>query len=568
MKNILTCTALVLCTIVGFCQQQLSIPGYAANGYSGYQMGDAFTTTITNNGNEQLCLFARLDGLGDDAQYIFWSDSVRDAWMLSQIDTLAPVNIQRIQAIHAIEKVLKSPFFENRHLVWSGWGSSEQAAKKCSWVGFGHSVYNYQCGDYAYLLLRTLESLGLSTWDELRLNNIGIIQGGEYVGLHTVGEVFSEGAWMKVDPDPGTPRTQEINPASLNGFASVADIVLDTNLVEETVYKWISESGDSVRLTNQTVHQYRQIFAESHPYEFFNEDLETYQVSSIIKIPPGVSMRTHKKEECVLVDVSGYSTDQVDSLIDEYIAMYQAGNIEDVISLLVSRTGLSETVVHAAVVDERVALSPVPYWPGYDRGSELPYVTFHIPSSPDTIFIGRDISAPFLVRRVDLPQGGAMYLDDEFIVSEREYFLFDTSNAAGGVAPVVEDDDVHYFDRGFIVPNTQAVITCCMNPKYYDFWNGITFDILCGDIPIVSEEFTFGPYHVITDVISQGGGNGILYPNPAHCGDSMDVLQDARVFDMTGRELSVSGHAPSVPGAYLVFIKGNHELKEILIVID
>ncbi len=566
MKKNIFLTACMLCTITGFGQQQLVIPGYANNGYTGYQIGDAFTTTITNNGNEQLCLFARLDGLGDDAQHIFWSDSARDAWMLSQIDTLAPVNIQRIQAIHAIEKVLKSPFFENRHLVWSGWGSIEQAAKKYSWVGFGHSIYNYQCGDYAYLLLRTLESLGLSTWNELRLNNIGIIQDGEYVGLHTVGEVFSEGAWMKVDPDPGTPRTQEINPASLNGFASVVDIVLDTNLVEETVYKWISESGDSVRLTNQTVHQYRQTFAESHPYEFFDEDLEAYQVSPIIKIPPGVSMRTHKEEECLLIDLSAYSTSQADSMIDRYISLYQGGNIDSIVSLLISVTGLPETVVHPAVVEERIALTPIPYWPGYDRGSTLPYTTFHIPPSPDTIFIGRDISAPFLVRKVDLPQGGAIYLGNEFIVNGAEYVLFDTSNIAGRTAPVVQDTDVHYFDRGFIPPHTEAIITCYYNPKTYDFWKGITFDVLCGDVPTVSEEFTFGPYHIATNMKVVGTMDRLLYPNPISCGVEMSGLQDSIITDLQGNVLPVSGYTPIVPGVYLVCQKQTGQVQKLIVV--
>lgn len=561
MKRTIICITLLLCTFVGF-GQQLVIPGYTNNGYTGHQLGDEFTTTIVNTGNQQVCLFVRLDGFGPGTEYIFWSDSARDSWIMSQIDEFAPIEQQVIQAIHAIEKIMKSDHSQNRHHVFDGWGSILQSAKKYSWVGFGHSHYNYQCGDFSYMLLRILESLGLSTWDELRLHNIGVVIDGEYKGLHTVGEVFSEGAWIKVDPDPGTPRTQELNPASPNGFASVQDILNDTSLVGDAPYHWISEFGDSVRLTNQTVSQYRQMFEETHPYDFFDEDLETYQLSPVIKIPSGVSMTTHKKEECILVDMSAYSTIQIDSIVGQYIAMYQSGDIEGIVSLVVSNTGLPETVVQEAVLDERVALAPVPYWPGYDRGSTLPYITFHVPSSPDTIFIGRDISAPLLVRKVDLPQGGAIYLDDEFIVNEREYFLFDTSNATGGMAPIVEDNDVHYFDRGFILPNTEALITCYVNPKTYNFWGGITFDVLCGELPVVEQEFSHGPYYLVTEVSNDEWSGFDIFPNPT-TGTVTVKTQDGgylSITDISGETLftqKIHNHETSIhlelsSGMYLV----------------
>lgn len=553
MKHYLICIGLCLPMFSGF-GQQLILSGYAHEYPSDHQLGDQFTTVITNSSDEQLCLFARLDGLGDDAQYIFWSDSARDAWIMSQVDEFAPIEQQVMQAVSAIEQVLKSPFFKNRHLIFSAYSSVSQSSKKYSWVGVGHSIYNYQCGDYSYLLIRALESLGLSTWDNLRLNSLGVMISGEYVGRHAVAEVFSGGGWIKVDPDPGTPRTQETNPANLNGFASVADIIENPGIVEDVLYQWISESGDSIVLTNQTLAEYRQTFEESHPYELSNEDMETYPVSSTIKIPPGATMSTYYQEASLLIDMSGYSVSYIDSITAEYLTLYQLGDIDGIVSILVAHTGLPEGVVHDAVMEGRVVPTPIPYWPGYDKRAFVPYVTLHVPPSPDTVFLGTDLSAPFLVRKVDLPQGGAMYLDDEFIVNNtREYFLFDTVYTADRTAPVVSDNDVHYLTEGYILPHTEAIFTCYYNPRYYDFWNGITFDVLCGEMPEVSQDFTYGPYHMTTNMneVIQGEFQ-VLYPNPVSAGAEMGQLKDSIMTDMQGNRILVSNHAPLVPGMYLV----------------
>ncbi len=547
-KIILTFLCGALGAMTGF-SQQLIIPGYAS-AYSDVQIGDGFITTITNTASGPLCLFARLDGFGSDAEQLFWSDSAALVWLYGQINQSHPWEQQQLESILAMERVLKSPLFMNRHLIWNEWGSVSQTAKKYSWVGIGHSIYNQQCGDYARILTEQVAKTNLFSWQDLRGNNVGVSVNGIYTGLHVVAEASINNRFVKIDADPGMPRAQDFNPASQNGFASTEDIVNDTLLVGDTSYVWLNEQGDSIQLTHQSITRYRSVFGEHHPFSWFQAGAATYELSPIITLPPGASMSTWYIEDYVLLDLTGYS----DSVLAVFEALYDSGDIDTIVNAIMMVTGLSETVVHDAVVQNRLGLMPIPYWPGYDSERILPYITIHVPVSSDTTFLGTDLSAPFLVRKIKV-MNGQVQLGDTLISDEATFVLFDTILVAGREAPIVGDKEVQYLSEGYITPGADVMLTLYYNPRYYNFWDGFSFDILCGESPSVSQEFLTGPNHVITGIRESSDGI-LLYPNPVSAGSPMSILSGTNICDIYGRPVLVSGFAPGVPGIYFVLFDG------------
>ncbi len=529
--------------------QELIIPGYGST-YPDVQLGDQFTTTITNTSSEPLCLFAKLDGYGTDAEYVFWSDSSALAWLYSQINQSHSWEQQQMESILAVERILKSPLFMNRHLIFYEGESVSQTTKKYSLVGIGHSIYNQQCGDYARILAEWIAKTNLFTWNELRANNVGVSVNGIYTGLHVVAEVSINNRFVKVDADPGMPRAQDFNPTSSNGFASTDDIVQDVLLVGDTIYQWINEQGDSVQLTHQSISRYRSVFGEYYWFNWFQQGAATYELSPVITLPPGASMSTQYIEDYLLLDLSGYS----DSILNAFSEIYDSGDTNAIVDAMVTVTGVSHDAVLASVQENKIALMPIPYWPGYDAERILPYITIHIPPSSDTTFLGSNLSAPFLVRKVKV-LNGYVQLGDTLISDEATFILWDSVLVAGRTAPIVNDKSVNYLSEGFITPGADVTFTLYFNPRYYNFWDGFACDVLCGDIPVVTQEFLTGPNHVITG-ITEKSDQSILYPNPVQAGSPMSTLSHVCIIDIYGRMYPVSDFTPHVPGMYSVYIDG------------
>ncbi|MDX2002254.1 MAG: T9SS type A sorting domain-containing protein [Chitinophagales bacterium] len=439
-----------------------------------------------------------------------------------------------IHLITTLAQFYKSPLFNNNYIIFDHFQYDSVFAKKFSPIGTFWSQYNRQCVDYNTSGLLDLQRVLHFPQDSLRsVDHLN----------HSTGEVFVQGGWINFDLDPDQPGLLQKMPSSSNGYASTADLKADTNLINQRYY-WMDTNGDSIDLAaSYSMHDYRVLFTSAVPGPF-------KRLAEPIDLKGEIILCKNCELDFSLNTPYVLDTSNVDGKIayQKGLAWYDSLTITgqqryyDSILYSISNYFRMDYSLATDVLENMSIGKPL-----FFRTSKLPLCTLSIPPSTELLEIGKDVKLPFLV--TDIAQAGQMVLGDSTIRGEFAPLLWIKNNDSlilGPINPLSRtDNEVSYFDRGYIYPHTDTIkVTMAYNPMLINIAKGFVIDELGeNDTLEIINDFTDT---TISSINTPSADDYLaIGPNPVNARQTATIYNvgpNAQPvwFDISGRKMAVT----------------------------
>lgn len=486
-------------------------------------------------------------------EYITYSDDSLYAWLNRQV-TLQGEDA-KLQMIHAIAYVIKSPRFVNRLGIYDH-GTHNTEHKKFSPIGW-FSNYHAQCGDY----MKYAQSLFHWAYNipagELRECSIP--------DEHTLGEIMYQGRWTKVDFDPGTPSLMTLNSASSNGFASITDIATDTSLLQEANRYLYADTLDLCPWFQMSEH--RENFVGGT--QFYNAGIYNgLDVEGTWTLCSGCTLEwiTPLNNDLVYMDPNTPEYQEGYNLFVQYQITGDLTYYLEAISLLADYLGITNEEAQILIeqdllTDEEISMDLIL---SERYGTVAPTILLRIPPTTEELEIGRygDLHLPFLVTSVST--AGTVRLLDTIIGSDGfNIELWNEDSVGYAEAYAAQNSELNYLTEGWIYsPNGETLIELAFNPAIYPIGqvdielHGVSFP---GTL-LIEARICNGDSDIITSIDENITVDKALlvYPNPTNGNfivmfDNI-LLSDYVVIDMQGRKIQSNNMKP---GIYLIQAKCN-----------
>ena len=488
------------------------------------------TTSFINNGNKPCNFFPLCNVAG--MEYAFRNDSTFGAWLQSKTTAVDP-DQRRMEMMRAEGTLLqKTLLFLNNYIIFDEFNSDDRdrvLAKKYSTIGGKLSEAHKQCGNFVTDAMHDIVTTGD---DPANFATVSF-------DAHTVGQFHYRGGWVKVDLDPQEPGFMELNPASINGYASVQDIVADTTLFQNR-YKISLNGVDSIDLSPVSNSDYRKLYTNPHEYSYYMCN-QTRKVTGDWTLCAGckVERSANMNDDWFYVDTTDAGVARWYGDIYKWLKLYTTSNDQ---AYLDSSADLLSTKLNitSANAQTRIQHGSIVFGAKYSElfsrlytNDVMPTLTLTIPAHRDTIVIGRDLKLPFLVNSVNCT---TCQIGDSLVTGSAQWDLWTPSSSN---VEYVKASSINYLDSGFLAPQyTASVMKLYYNPGLYDFSNGLVIDGLTSTDTLVNNNNIHQVSTGLATVDADTRPMVSVYPNPMQMGSKAVITcgNSFRVFDTEGRE--------------------------------
>jgi hypothetical protein len=366
--------------------QSIIIPGHQLSRNTPF--GKVVSTKITNTDTTPATFIFSLPA--KFAGHHFETYNGHTEWLLSHIKP----GMDTIQAQLALMKAeisfIKSPYFVNAMTPMDPFYSDVPDSLYARMFARGASTgwFVSQCGQFWRMFYTDLIGTGYFKVSQFKDANLR---------QHVTGEVMVGGSGIWVDTDPSMPTIALVpDEHSSNHYASAATVKNNLSILKP--YWWISQQGDSIKLTDARVEDYWAHFDSLNysPVHFTPVNAE----NSLVILPPGASlfwtdtighiidmadkgsMDTVKKITSLLAspNLGQLQLDSADRLVYGLIGI----PLEE-LARFHDDPNVSVFFINAKLYESKRALAPV----------------IRLNSGPGEHVIGRDIKYPGFITNVD-----------------------------------------------------------------------------------------------------------------------------------------------------------------------
>ncbi|MCB9187071.1 MAG: T9SS type A sorting domain-containing protein [Flavobacteriales bacterium] len=525
-------------------------------------LNDTLCYSIINPTSYPMTFYPKVANL-PGGEYITYSEDSLFSWLTAQVRSQG--EDVKLDAIQALARLVKSPRHVNELGIYDH--TLGIGRKKFSPIGW-FSHYHAQCGDY----MRYCDNLLIKAFgvlpDELMDCSIPY--------NHTMGQIYYSGSWAKVDFDPGSPSLMNRNPLSINGFASISDLVSNTELlVEEDRYLY----ADTVDLNPY-------FFMEDHrenyvgATEFYQvETEEDYEIEGSWTLCAGCSieLRVPLNPETVFLDLQ---TVEVQEMYQQFVSFQMTGDsllLWQAVTALADYLDISDEEALGLIYSGNISFeSPtIDVLIKHYYRRHVPTLTLRIPPSGNARNIGvdADLHLPFIV--TDVTTSGTVVLTDTIIDSNGfnvNLWIDDTTGLEDGF--VAKESEVNFLNDGWIYSvSDETVIKLAFNPGVYPI-AGVDIeidDLGLADNFVVESSICSGDEGLVTSLVDGPyltDDTFSVFPNPTTGNFQVSFnnveVSNYQVFDLMGRSVS----SPSLStGVYLIRMElENQVFTETLVV--
>lgn len=473
-------------------QELLEIPGRQLM----FGESQNVSTRIINGGTQPSRMFFQYEADNAGNEFATLNDSLLKK---SLLDGLEPADTLYLEIAKRVLALTKNPDFNADMWLADPLTSDDPLKLSSAWgssMGTLHGKNSQKCGDYAHIFIQLCAIAGIPK-DSLRFASAD--------KSHTVAEIFCKGTWNGVDPDPWMVVSMIRSNTSPSGFASTHDWKYDTSLVAE---RYLFEGID---------------LRPFHPTDVYlmwwrNNPLSNYAAPSFageamdgdVLLCAGCEIKYDYQTPRYWIDISQAANKFAYDSMRALFVLYERGMVSGqqmnaAINSLNSSYFHVPNFIRAFQAEDAVfGKNGQVFKPSYlGRQTTL---TFRIPPSADTVVIGRDVKYPGLVTKV--VASGPVSIDGT--IASGDTFVWYGMDELWGVSA----DSVKYFQKGFIPPNTEAVITVSATTRLIGFYEG--FDLWIFDDNDDITVYRDGvPVQVATEVEKIPSTSVAVFPNPA-----------------------------------------------------
>lgn len=448
-KSILLYAVLLFCH-VAVAQQLMPIAGYFKPGETP-KFGETLSDTIYNAGSYPAHFYAAGNHLlpNTDQSFLHRYSNFTN-WLTTGTEKLT-ADQRRLTYATRLATLQKNIFGSNTTGLNAPPATELQTALLNPIVAF----HSFNSVDAATFFVNTLCALAAID-TACNCDNFKIAQLKHY----TVAEFRMGNKWVAIDPAPDAPALLFAN--GKGGYYAAAELVADTALVRKGIknqnYRHVNARGETLFTWLQRPELYPLKFIGGTYTPVAITPTALTKTDAEIILPPGAALVFSIKNDGLNIDTS---TAAGRNLFNEAFAIYTQYNnneddklIEKIITLLANYEGITREQAMQAAAVEKVSVqgskSGFTFTGKYTAFPYHPVAEIVIPPHTDTIVIGRDLKAPFVLN----VEGESLW-------------------QPAGNERVQPQTTVQLLNNGVLPPNTEPKhFRVYINPRMYNWLGG------------------------------------------------------------------------------------------------